>query len=239
MKDLHSHILMGLDDGSQSIEESINILKKAKKAGVTDIMLTPHYIKNSKYDYNNLEKEELLDILKKEMNKEKININLYLGNEIYIDEDILKLIKEDEIMPLNNSRYLLVELPMMSELNDASEIFFELIRNGYIVILAHPERYTYIQDDISKLDEFIEMGVLLQGNYMSLYGKYGSNAEAVLKHLLKENKIQFLASDIHHERSEYHLEKLEKNLLKIVKDKEIVKDLLERNFDKVIGDKEI
>ncbi len=239
MKDLHSHILMGLDDGSQSIEESINILKKAKKAGVTDIMLTPHYIKNSKYDYNNLEKEELLDILKREMEEEGININLYLGNEIYIDEDILDLIKEDEIMPLNNSRYLLVELPMMSELNDASEIFFELIRNGYIVILAHPERYTYIQDDISKLDEFIEMGVLLQGNYMSLYGKYGSNAEYVLKHLLKENKIQFLASDIHHERSEYHLEKLEKHLLKIVKDKEIVKDLLERNFDKVIGDKEI
>lgn len=239
MKDLHSHILMGIDDGSRSIEESINILKKAKKAGVTDIMLTPHYIKNSKYDYNNLEKEELLDILKREMEDEGININLYLGNEIYIDEDILELIKEDEIMPLNNSRYLLVELPMMSELNDASEIFFELIRNGYIVILAHPERYTYIQSDISKLDEFIEMGVLLQGNYMSLYGKYGSNAENVLKQLLKENKIQFLASDIHHERSDYHLEKLEKHLLKIVKDKEIVKDLLERNFDKVIEDKEI
>ncbi len=239
MKDLHSHILMGIDDGSKSIEESIAILKKAKKAGVTDIMLTPHYIKNSKYNYNNKEKGKLLEKLKRRMKEEDLNINLYLGNEIYIDEDIIKLIKEDEIHSLNNTKYLLVELPMMSELNDANEIFFELIRKGYRIILAHPERYTYIQEDISKLDEFIKMGVLMQGNYLSLYGKYGDKAEKTLKQLLKEKKVQFLASDIHHDKNEYHLEELEKYLYKIVKDKEMIKDLLERNFDKVINDIEI
>ena len=239
MKDIHSHILMGIDDGSKTLDESIAILKKAKKAGVTDIMLTPHYIKNSKYDYNNLEKEELLDELKTKIENERININLYLGNEVYIDPDIVRLIKEGEIHTLNNTRYVLIELPMMSELNAPEEIFFDVIRNGYIPILAHPERYTYVQDDISKLDKLIEMGVLMQGNYMSLYGKYGPNAEETLIKLLKNNCIQFLASDIHHERSEYHLEKLEKHLLKIVKDKNIVKDLLERNFDKVINDIEI
>ncbi len=226
---------MGIDDGSKSLEESIAILKKAQKEGVTDIMLTPHYIKNSKFACNNKKKEELLESLKTKMKKEKIKITLYLGNEVYIDSDIISLIEENEIKTLNNSKYILIELPMTVEFNAASKIFLKLIKKGYYPILAHPERYTYVQDDISKLDEFIDMGVLLQGNYMSLYGKYGSDAKEVLKELLKKGLIHFLASDIHHEKSEFHLKKIEKDLLKIVKNQEIVKDLLERNFDKVVN----
>ncbi len=239
MKDLHSHILMGIDDGSKSLDESVAILKKAKKAGVTDIMLTPHYIKNSKFACNNKDKEELLNKLKKEMQNKKININLYLGNEIYIDSDIISLINKEEIKTLNDSRYILVELPLSREEDNAIKIFQKLIDKGYIVILAHPERYTYIQEDTSKLDDFLDMGVLMQGNYKSLLGKYGEDAEETLIELLKKDYIQFLASDIHHEKSEYHLTKAERKLLKIVKSKEKVKDLLERNFDKVVNNIEI
>ena len=235
MKDLHSHILMGIDDGSKSLEESLEILKKAEQAGITDIVLTPHYIKNSKYDANNQKKEKLLNELSKEARALGINVKLYLGNEVFIDNDIIKLIASKKIAKINNTRYILIELPMSSELNNALEIFFDLIRHGYIPILAHPERYTYIQKDVSKLDKFLEIGVLLQGNYLSLYGKYGHGSLKVLKKLLKQKKIHFLASDIHHAKNDYHLEKINKTLLSITKDEDYINDILNRNFDKVIN----
>ncbi len=234
MKDLHSHILMGIDDGSKELKESLEVLKKAEKEGITDIMLTPHYIKNSNYAENNQGKENRLRTLKEEVIKNKIKINLYLGNEVYIDDEILNLIKEGEIATLNNSRYILIELPLMNELQNVKESIFDLVRNGYIPIIAHPERYHYIQDDPTKLEEYLEMGALLQGNYQSLLGKYGQKAKKTLKILLKNNKIQFLASDIHKETDEYHLKKINKKLEKLIKDKKTVEDLLNRNFEKVI-----
>ena len=124
MKDLHSHILMGIDDGSKSLEESLEILKKAEQAGITDIVLTPHYIKNSKYDANNQKKKKLLNELSKEARALGINVKLYLGNEVFIDNDIIKLIASKKIAKINNTRYILIELPMSSELNNALEIFF-------------------------------------------------------------------------------------------------------------------
>ena len=92
MKDLHSHILMGIDDGSKDIETSIAILKKAQKENVTDIMLTPHYIKGSIYNADNNKKKSILKQLQQEIKKENIDIKLYLGNEIYADDDILDLL---------------------------------------------------------------------------------------------------------------------------------------------------
>ena len=239
MKDIHSHILNGIDDGARTIEESLELLRKAELAGITDIVLTPHYIKNTRYNCNNRNKSTIARELVKRMKEEDIKIKLYLGNEVFIDEEIIKLIREKEIATINNTRYILVELPMNSALNNAIDIMFDLIRHGYIPILAHPERYTYIQNDISKLDKFLEIGVLLQGNYLSLYGKYGRNAEKVLKKLLKDKKIHFLASDIHHANHEYHLEKIEKKLLSIVKDKDYIEDILNNNFDLVVNGIEI
>ena len=111
MIDLHSHILYGIDDGSKSLETSLEILSIAYTGGVTDIVVTPHYIKDSKYQANNTKKLELLNNLKQELKIRNININLYLGNEVYITEGIPELIKTD-ISTINNSKYLLMEFPM-------------------------------------------------------------------------------------------------------------------------------
>ena len=239
MKDLHSHILMNIDDGSKDLKSSLAILKKAQEENVTDIILTPHYIKNSNYAANNRKKLELLEILKEEARKNEININLYLGNEVYIDNGILSLIEQGEIATLNQSRYILIELPFMNKLQNLKEIIFELIRHNYIPIIAHPERYQYVQDNPLELQEYLYMGVLFQGNCKSLLGSYGKTAKKTLKILLKNNMIHFLASDIHKKEDNYNLEKVNKKLLKIVKDKQTVLNLLDRNFDKVIHDEEI
>ena len=105
---------------------------------------------------------------------------------------------------------------MNSEIKDLDSIIYDLMRNGIIPIIAHPERYLYVQKDITYLDKFIDMGVLFQGNYESLFGKYGKNSEKTLKKLLKKNYISFLGSDIHRENHSNHTELVYKKLLKIM-----------------------
>lgn len=232
MKDIHSHLLFGIDDGCKNIEESLSLLKQMELQGVTDLVLTPHYVPNSKYVCNVENKRKVFNLLQNEIKKQNINIRLYLGNEIYLDEDILDLLKNKEMESINDSKYLLIEFPMSSYPNKALNIFSELIYNGYTIILAHPERYTYINKDTKLLDECLDMGVLFQGNYESLFGKYGTHAKKMLKKLLKNKQISFLAGDIHHSAT-LDLKKLEKKLRKYLTSDEI-NDILNNNFDKVI-----
>ncbi len=237
MRDIHCHIMYGIDDGSKSLEQSLEILKNAYSNGITDIVLTPHYVNKTKYNCNNENKKIILEELKNKLKEENIDINLYIGNEVMIDPDITKLISNDEISTINNTKYVLVELPMHYENPNSEKMIFDLIRHGYIPVLAHPERYEYVQEDISKLDPFIEMGCVLQGNYLSLFGKYGDNSKKLLKILLKEKKIKLLASDIHRPSTDYRIKKLKKKLKWFLKDKKYIEDLLENNFLSIINDK--
>ena len=234
MVDVHSHIMYGIDDGSESIETSLEILKDAYNNGVTDIFLTPHYIENSRFNCNNKEKQKILNILKTKLKEEKISINLYIGNEVFIDENILEHIKNNEIAPLNNSKYILVELPMGRMYNNTKEILFNLIIEGYTIVLAHPERYRYMQEDDKKLEELLSMGVLLQGNYRSLFGYYGKDAKKALKKFIKKKQISFLGSDIH-KNDGYNLKKLEKKVLKLSKDKEYTENIIKNNALEIIN----
>ncbi len=236
MRDIHCHIMYGIDDGSKSLEQSIEILKNAYSNGITDIVLTPHYINKSEYNCNNKNKKKILDELIGELKKENIDINLYLGNEVMIDPDVSKLIANNKISTINNTKYVLVELPMHYENPNSEKMMFEIIRHGYIPILAHPERYDYVKEDISKLEPYINMGCILQGNYLSLFGRYGDEAKKILKILLKQRKIKILASDIHRPSTDYRIKKLKKKLKWFLRDKKYQEELLETNFLKIIND---
>lgn len=214
--DIHSHILFGVDDGACNIEDSILTIEKMIKCGITDIILTPHYIEGSSFVANNKAKEKNFKELKALVKKKKIDINLYLGNEIFITNDIHKLIKEKEIMPLNKSKYILLEIPMVEEFKNTKNIIFELIDKGYKVILAHPERYKCFQKDIKEVISYIEMGVMLQGNIDSISGKNGYMAKRMFKKLLKKNFYSFIDSDIHHQDSVF-FKQYDKNIRKIKK----------------------
>lgn len=229
MKDIHNHLLFGIDDGSTKVEESIKILNEMSDRGVTDIVLTPHYIIGTNYNCNNESKRMLLDKL-----KDKTNIKLYLGNEVFIDNNIYEYIENKEISTINDSKYLLVELPLRERLDIAYDILFNLRNKGIVPIIAHPERYHYIK--IDDLIEFINLGCLLQGNITSLLGKYGKSAENNLKLLLKKHMIHILGTDIHHECSD--LNECYKKLDKIV-NKDIKEDILFNNFDKIINNKDV
>lgn len=238
MKDLHSHLLFGIDDGCSDINESIKLIKNAAEQGITDVILTPHYIEESKYNCGNKNKKELFDRLVEEVNKNGINVNLYLGNEVYITEDFIKLMKDKEIMTLNNSKYLLLEFPLGNMFHNTKDLIYELVVAGYVPIIAHPERYKIFQKHPDHMEEYLRMGVLLQGNYKSLFGKYGNDAKKTLKYFLQKGWITFLGSDCHHEE-DFKVKKLKKKLKSLVKSDSMVEDLLNNNFDKVIKNEDI
>lgn len=240
MIDIHTHILFGIDDGSKTIEESLDILKSLSEIGFTKIILTPHYIDNSEYKANNKLKKELLNELRDAVKEKNIPIELYLGNEVFIDDDIIEKIYAHEIYTLNNTSFLLVELPLVEKFEYALEVFFELKSKGVQIVLAHPERYLMIQKNIKLINDFIEAGCLLQGNIDSLSGKYGKAAQKVFIKLLKDHKYFVLASDVHHARSSYfeRFDTLKKEVIKLT-DEKYFKELFIDNPTKILNDIEI
>ena len=229
MKDLHNHLLFGIDDGSASIDESIKILNEMSDRGVTEIVLTPHYIIGTNYNCNNKIKKEKLKELQK-----LTKIKLYLGNEVFIDNNILDYIKNDEISTINNTKYLLIEFPLREKLEIAFDILFNLRNNGIVPIIAHPERYHYI--NLEDLEKMINLGCLLQGNISSLSGKYGKGAKHNLELFLKKHMINVLGTDTHHDC--INLELCYNTLDKFVSSK-MKDELLFENFDKIINNKDI
>lgn len=234
--DIHTHIMNNVDDGSKSIEETINILKEARKAGVTDIILTPHHYKtvfeNSKSLL--LEKyKELVNVIEREY----LDINLYYGNEVYIFPEMDKEL--DKYFTLADSKYILLETSFeVHQLYLENEIL-KLIELGYHPIIAHVERYKFVQNDIDLVDKFIEMGAKIQSNYASIIGYYGKGAQKTVKKLLKKEKIDYLASDVHHEQTIYTcMPEILKKLQKVVSI-EYLEELMYLNAEKILKNRNI
>lgn len=233
--DIHSHILNGIDDGSKTIEESINILKKCEELGIKKMILTPHYMENTNYNKNNKDKINIFNKLKLEAKKQNINIDLYLGNEVYANDNILELLEQEEIITLNSSKYILIEFPLLNENLNAKNIIYNLRLSNIIPVVAHPERYEYIT--IEKIEEYIKLGALIQINEESLLNHYGKKAKKIAKKLIKKRLVSFIGSDIHrindvndsrkikqkiikYSNLEYYLE-IQENASKVIKNEEI------------------
>ena len=226
MIDFHSHILPNIDDGSTSMEESVKLIKEAAQAGFTGIISTSHYLQNY-YECDETERRNLLNELAEQVKMANASVDsdagisedenfedgigdiagdrisnggmpkLYLGSEIYITTDIVDLLKEGKASTINGTNYVLFELTMNSKPLFAKEVVYKLIENGYKPIIAHPERYSYVKEDIEFVRELKSMGALFQSNYGSVIGMYGGSAKKTLKKLLKEDLISFLGSDVH------------------------------------------
>ena len=237
MIDVHNHILFGIDDGAKTLEDSIEIIKEAYKVGYKELILTPHFIEKSEYNCNNLGKITRFRSLQEYVKDFGIPVKLYLGNEVHIHDNIIENIEEGNIMTLNASKYLLLELPFRNRNYKVEEIIFELTRHDITPVIAHVERYRYMTEyDVSKM---IELGCLIQGNALSLIGKYGREAEENLKKYLKMNLIHVLASDAHNTKAFKELKDIKKVVKKIVKNDDMVEDLFKLNPKKMIEDETI
>ena len=228
MIDFHAHILPNIDDGSKSIEETFNLIKEAQQAGFDTIVSTSHYMEGY-YEVENKERRIWIDALNEKLKEQNINVQLYLGNEIYITENIINLLENDKASSINNSNYVLFEMPLNVEPLNLNDVLFEMLRCKIIPVLAHPERYAFVQKNPDMLYELAEKGILMQCNFGSFIGQYGTKAEIIAKELLLKDMVQFLGTDVHKQETVYpNMPKIMSALNKLVGE-EKVKQITEIN----------
>ena len=196
MIDIHCHILPEVDDGSRSLNESIEMAMIAKEQGITKIVNTSHYHPDFRYkkgeellkeleDFNNVLKENMIDI------------EVVIGNEIYYTKDLIKEIDELDFYTLNNSRYILIELPPTNFPKDLCNIVYELKEKNYIPVFAHVERYREVQENRELIYEVINAGAIIQVNSHSILGKSGKELQKVCNTLLNRNMVHVVGTDAH------------------------------------------
>lgn len=202
MIDFHTHIIPNIDDGSRSIEETFNLISEAKEVGFTGIVLTSHYIENY-YETDVPERDVWVKAISDNLKAKGIDTNLYLGNEIYMSNNMMKLLVEGKASTINNSSYVLFEMPLNVEPMNLYDVIYSLQENRLIPILAHPERYKFIQKEPELVYDLIEKGVLMQANYGSILGIYGEKAQIIVRKFFEADMIHFLGTDVHRQNTIY------------------------------------
>lgn len=199
MIDIHTHILPGLDDGSQDLESSLLMAEMAAESGVTAIVATPHSNLKGYYANNYWDKElrGRLESFQEALNEAEIAVTIFPGMEIFGTQDVPELLREGRLIPLANSRYPLIEFPFQDYDQQATRVLEDVTAMGYRPVVAHPERYRYTQEFPPLLNRWVEMGCLLQVNKGSLLGRFGRAAELLSLSLLDRGFAAFVASDAH------------------------------------------
>lgn len=190
--DWHSHILPGVDDGVRTFEEAISILQRFEELGVKRIWLTPHIME----DYPNS-----TDFLKQRFSelcsRYEGGIELNLGSENMLDNIFGKRLDADDVLPLEN-KHLLVETSYFNPPLELDSMFNKIMETGYQPVLAHPERYIYMNRDVYK--SLKNRGIKFQLNLTSLIGKYGKEAQKKSQWLMNNGYYDFSGTDIHSNR---------------------------------------
>lgn len=196
--DLHSHIAWDVDDGIKTKEDAIKALEQAKEDGIVGICSTPHVIcgKTDTNAFQNilLRQQELMEIAK------EMGVYIYSGAEMFMNIDFLDSLDNGIFQTLNESRYMLVEFDLSRDIHYISyidEYLDELFCRGFIPIIAHVERFFPTGLDLEMVENWLEMGCLLQTNRTSLMGFQGKVIQRNAHHLVKNKMIHLVASDTH------------------------------------------
>lgn len=198
--DIHSHILPGVDDGPNSMEETIRMLDMAIKEGISTIIATPHYEPGE----DNPSVEYLIKVLD-QVQEEALNINedfkLYLGNEILYSESVVSLLQTGEALTLAGSRYVLIEFSYEISFKSMYQGINNLICHGFIPVIAHIERYYHIHRRPEMLEELVSMGCYLQMNCNSIIGGFMNTEASYNRRLVNNGLVHLIGSDCHRDRA--------------------------------------
>ena len=239
--DLHSHVAWEIDDGMPSKEDAIISLTNAKKDGVAAICSTPHVVPGQ------TDKEMLEIIMNRQNDLAKlaapIGIHIYRGAEMFMNYNFIEALDEHLYLTINGTKYMLCEFDVrkdISEVEDAEDFFYEIKMKGMIPLLAHVERYFNHGLDIDQIDDWIDMGVVMQVNRTSLLGFHGKTIQKNAWYLIENGYASIVCTDTH--RSSGHrveiLSDVEEELTKRV-GKENTELLLWKNPLKILNDMEV
>lgn len=218
--DIHSHILPGIDDGAKNIKQSLELISEMKKLGFSKIIGTPHTYPGL-YENTNKTILKSYEILKSKLNFE---IKLSYASEYMLEDSIIEKAKNKTLLCIKEN-YLLVEMSYISAPINLHEIIYELKINGYIPVIAHPERYYFLHNNFDKYLELKKIGCLFQGNLLSSTNYYGSYVNKTFEKLIGNNLIDFTGTDIH---LISHIDAFNKKIK--IDSVKLFEKLLEKNF---------
>jgi protein-tyrosine phosphatase len=203
MIDLHSHILHGLDDGPATFEESVALAAAYAQAGFTRVVATPHYMPGTAWTPRPEEIVQAVAWLNAALRRGRIGLRVYTGMEIALDGRLDHLLEANALVPLAQSRWLLVELPFERLPLGWDRMLFRLAAQGWQVLLAHPERCRQFTAQPALAEESVQNGLCLQANGGSFLGLYGPDAARAAFGLLEKGCLHVLGTDSHDTRQRH------------------------------------
>lgn len=207
--DIHSHLLPGIDDGVKTIEDSIEIIRFLKSLGYQKFIITPHVMSDA---FRNTPEIILgkLNEVREELLRQNVDVQIFAAAEYYLDEFLYESLLTTELLTLPGN-YLLFETNFLTEPLNLKEFIFKATTKGYKLILAHPERYVYLQNDLSKAEDLLNRGVLFQVNITSISGYYSKPAQKTARELIERGWVHWLGTDCHHMQHAKLVEEMKKN----------------------------
>lgn len=198
MIDIHAHILPGMDDGADDLQEALEMAKIAVENGISVMVATPH--SNIPGIYDNYLDKRFIDIYKRVCNMleaHEIPLNLLPGMEVFATPDLPELLKTGKVITINGSKYLLVEFPFDEDLRYVESILQSILNEGLQPIVAHAERYECVQKNLFVLEKWKKRGILIQVNKGSLTGRFGKFSYNAAHSMMQKRQVDVIASDCH------------------------------------------
>ena len=205
--DIHSHLIPGIDDGVQTMEESLEMIQAISALGFKKIITTPHIMSGGFRNTPDIILEGLKKV-QEVVTAQKIPVSIEAAAEYYFDEEFLQKLEKEKLLVING-KYLLYEISYVNYPENLPAAIFEMIVKGYTPLLAHPERYPFWFNKFEEYHKLKEAGTLFQLNTNSLSGYYGGQVKKTAERLIDENLIDFIGSDLHGDR---HLQALSKTV---------------------------
>lgn len=206
---MHSHLLPGIDDGAPDLETSLQLIRGMSAMGYSKLITTPHVM----WDMYKNTREIILDklgLLQSAVQKEGLNIEIHAAAEYFLDDYVAGLLKNKEPLLTVSGKMVLVEFSLAQPSMSLKDILFEMQMQGYQPIIAHPERYIYMEGNKEFYDELKDIGCLFQLNLLSLTNHYGKSVSNLAQYLIKKDYYDLVGTDLHHFR---HLEALSNNII--------------------------
>ena len=198
MIDIHAHILPGMDDGAEDLQDALEMAKIAVENGITVMVATPHC--NIPGVYDNYFDRRFADIYKRvrsALEDHEIPLKLLPGMEVFATPDLPELLEQRKILTINGSKYLLVEFSFEEDLQYVESILDSILGAGLRPIVAHAERYECVQKNLFVLEKWKKRGILIQVNKGSLTGRFGKFSYNAAHSMMQKRQVDVIASDCH------------------------------------------
>jgi tyrosine-protein phosphatase YwqE len=197
--DMHSHLLPGIDDGSPDMETSLKLIKGMIELGYTKLITTPHIMWDMYKNTNEIILDKL-DLVRDAVKAEGLNVEINAAAEYFLDDYVHELIKNNSPLLTISGNMVLVEFSLAYPSHSLKDILFDMQTQNYQPVIAHPERYIYLEKSKDFYEELKDIGCLFQLNLLSIVGYYGKSAQELAMYLIKKGHYNLIGTDLHGDR---------------------------------------